>query len=617
MEEENKYYTIILRHDTSTQWTINDPILALGEYGVEDDTHRIKRGDGVTPWSELLYETMGLDYLVTFTNLKGSVDDNEDLKTALQGKVAISIFDDMNAKTVTALNITNENTNQIMTVSKTLKDVRTGGNTLQKTIFKSDDSSVQSFWSVDELGNTVVNLKATGSIGNFTPYFRYGLNQMCLYDNKLYKANKELVSEETFNADNWDLLFSRKASDITFDPSRTSLASTDVQSALVELTQFSQDKVTLSKEINKIYGTDNLGLTKMYDLTDLSSVSTVNNVSPDRNKNITLTGEDININAGSNTTIKSELDTLNNNKLNIKQDTSDAGKYLYINSQGNIQASNKNIVNTVTSDYNLVDNTDETNPKVLRDNTKLDSNIAQTLLTDFNIANTEEDITMQFNKVTIENKSKSNSFVHILKEGNININLVDDKLTISSKVIDNNITQISNNKLDKTFLGEGNKLVESILIDNSETGNGFKITQTSVSPADNSQAIQILNITSNDNSLDINFESDDSIDIDISANANNIKYDNTTSQLEATNIKAAIDELKSIIELQKIIPFAKNTDYKQNQLVFVINENNITLLARVLNDYTSDNTGSTLLEAFENDVTNNKLSRIGIPNEVA
>lgn len=617
MEEENKYYTIILRHDTSTQWTINDPILALGEYGVEDDTHRIKRGDGVTPWSELLYETMGLDYLVTFANLKGSVDDNEDLKTALQGKVAISIFDDMNAKTVTALNITNENTNQIMTVSKTLKDVRTGGNTLQKTIFKSDDSSVQSFWGVDELGNTVVNLKATGSIGNFTPYFRYGLNQMCLYDNKLYKANKELVSEETFNADNWDLLFSRKASDITFDPSQTSLASTDVQSALVELTKFSQDKVTLSKETNKIYGTDNLGLTKMYDLTDLSSVSTVNNVSPDRNKNITLTGEDININAGSNTTIKSELDTLNNNKLNIKQDASDAGKYLYINNQGNIQASNKNIVNTVTSDYNLVDNTDETNPKILRDNTKLDSNIAQTLLTDFNIANTEEDITMQFNKVTIENKSKSNSFVHILKEGNININLVDDKLTISSKVIDNNITQISNNKLDKTFLGEGNKLVESILIDNSETGNGFKITQTSVSPADNSQAIQILNITSNDNSLDINFESDDSIDIDISANANNIKYDNTTSQLEATNIKAAIDELKSIIELQKIIPFAKNTDYKQNQLVFVINENNITLLARVLNDYTSDNTGSTLLEAFENDVTNNKLSRIGIPNEVA
>ena len=43
--EEEKFYTIILRHDESTKWMINNPILALGEYGVEDDTHRIKRGD--------------------------------------------------------------------------------------------------------------------------------------------------------------------------------------------------------------------------------------------------------------------------------------------------------------------------------------------------------------------------------------------------------------------------------------------------------------------------------------------------------------------------------------------------------------------------------------------
>ena len=32
--EEEKFYTIILRHDESTKWMINDPILALGEYGV-------------------------------------------------------------------------------------------------------------------------------------------------------------------------------------------------------------------------------------------------------------------------------------------------------------------------------------------------------------------------------------------------------------------------------------------------------------------------------------------------------------------------------------------------------------------------------------------------------
>ena len=40
MDEEKVYYTIILRHDTSTNWMMNNPILALSEYGVEDDTHR-------------------------------------------------------------------------------------------------------------------------------------------------------------------------------------------------------------------------------------------------------------------------------------------------------------------------------------------------------------------------------------------------------------------------------------------------------------------------------------------------------------------------------------------------------------------------------------------------
>lgn len=59
----NLFCTIIPRHDISTNWTINDPILTLGEYGVEDDTHRLKRGDGETKWSELPYETFGIESL--------------------------------------------------------------------------------------------------------------------------------------------------------------------------------------------------------------------------------------------------------------------------------------------------------------------------------------------------------------------------------------------------------------------------------------------------------------------------------------------------------------------------------------------------------------------------
>lgn len=56
---------LIPRHDTSSNWGINDPVLENGEYGVEDDTHRVKRGDGKTPWTELPYETFGIENMLT------------------------------------------------------------------------------------------------------------------------------------------------------------------------------------------------------------------------------------------------------------------------------------------------------------------------------------------------------------------------------------------------------------------------------------------------------------------------------------------------------------------------------------------------------------------------
>ena len=62
--DEDKVYKLIIRHDSITNWTINNPILALGEYAVEDDTHRIKRGDGQKAWNDLPYETFGLENLI-------------------------------------------------------------------------------------------------------------------------------------------------------------------------------------------------------------------------------------------------------------------------------------------------------------------------------------------------------------------------------------------------------------------------------------------------------------------------------------------------------------------------------------------------------------------------
>lgn len=73
----NLFCTIIPRHDLSTNWTINDPILTFGEYGVEDDTHRIKRGDGTTKWSELPYETFGVESLATTKASDVNYDNSE------------------------------------------------------------------------------------------------------------------------------------------------------------------------------------------------------------------------------------------------------------------------------------------------------------------------------------------------------------------------------------------------------------------------------------------------------------------------------------------------------------------------------------------------------------
>lgn len=50
---------IRLRRDTAANWTTNNPVLALGEPGLETDTLRLKYGDGSTAWSSLAYGSGG------------------------------------------------------------------------------------------------------------------------------------------------------------------------------------------------------------------------------------------------------------------------------------------------------------------------------------------------------------------------------------------------------------------------------------------------------------------------------------------------------------------------------------------------------------------------------
>lgn len=49
--------TIQLKRGTAAKWTQTNPILALGELGLETDTQKFKVGNGVTPWSALRYSS--------------------------------------------------------------------------------------------------------------------------------------------------------------------------------------------------------------------------------------------------------------------------------------------------------------------------------------------------------------------------------------------------------------------------------------------------------------------------------------------------------------------------------------------------------------------------------
>lgn len=49
---------IKLRRDTSANWAIVNPVLGLGEPGLETDTLKIKYGDGTSPWNSIPYPTV-------------------------------------------------------------------------------------------------------------------------------------------------------------------------------------------------------------------------------------------------------------------------------------------------------------------------------------------------------------------------------------------------------------------------------------------------------------------------------------------------------------------------------------------------------------------------------
>jgi hypothetical protein len=81
---------IRLRRDVAADWTASNPILALAEPGYEDDTGKIKYGDGTTAWNTLPYFTGGGTTTIAWGAITGTLSAQTDLQNALNAKAKLS-----------------------------------------------------------------------------------------------------------------------------------------------------------------------------------------------------------------------------------------------------------------------------------------------------------------------------------------------------------------------------------------------------------------------------------------------------------------------------------------------------------------------------------------------
>ena len=65
-------FRIQIRRDTTSKWSLNNPILLEGEIGYETNTTYMKIGDGVTPWNSLAYWQGGLTGAALVVKQNGS-----------------------------------------------------------------------------------------------------------------------------------------------------------------------------------------------------------------------------------------------------------------------------------------------------------------------------------------------------------------------------------------------------------------------------------------------------------------------------------------------------------------------------------------------------------------
>jgi len=66
---------IQLRRDTGSNWAVNNPILAIGEIGIDTSTFNFKIGNGVDSWNNLNYFSVEVADVISQAQLDAAIID--------------------------------------------------------------------------------------------------------------------------------------------------------------------------------------------------------------------------------------------------------------------------------------------------------------------------------------------------------------------------------------------------------------------------------------------------------------------------------------------------------------------------------------------------------------
>ena len=89
------YWIIQLRRALAADWYGDNTLLYDGEFGLEQDTKKIKLGDGITLWRDLPYIIKQMDNILFDGNTISSTDADGDINLSPDGDGVVSIASDL------------------------------------------------------------------------------------------------------------------------------------------------------------------------------------------------------------------------------------------------------------------------------------------------------------------------------------------------------------------------------------------------------------------------------------------------------------------------------------------------------------------------------------------